>query len=402
RSRSRMARFAKGDIVLTMDEEEIVSIDAELEMKNEPIDDFSEIKQEEPILDIYCPSTEFSLPIKQTDCHSNDQIHTERMDDTEAEYSYGTQRVTCIVCYRKRTRNEMQHFTKNETRRTRWVKAVRATEEGRRSLMEVLNVTKFPLLCGSHFKPSDFNHKSSQNRLRLSAVPSFKDYCPDASTEEADLYNEFRIPNEINKEAGIMQEDSIADIFLPSNGKEGESVQLVDKSCVCSECGKNLITKSRLEFHMRVHTGAKTFICPHCDAYFLIKSHRNNRIRFVHEIQATRKETSEATKTDKKSYLCTECGLHLHSKQALSKHVLLHTGEKPFPCPHCNASFCDIHDRNYHIRSVHKMQPFACLSCGEQFYYLDEWKQHLVENEGHQAMEEPPLHIQQIESVSSP
>ncbi|GMR35204.1 hypothetical protein PMAYCL1PPCAC_05399, partial [Pristionchus mayeri] len=387
RDRSRMARFAKGNIVLNMDEDEIVSIDAELEMKNEPIDDFSEIKQEEPILDIYCPSTEFSLPIVQTDRHSNDQIHTERMDDTEAEYSYRTKRVTCIVCYRKRTRNEMQYFTKNETRRARWIKAVRATEEGRRSLTEVLNVTKFPLLCGSHFKPSDFNHKSSQNRLLLSAVPSFKDYCPDASTEDADLYNAFRVPNEINKETGIMQVNSFADIFRPSNG-ECESVQLVDKSCVCSECGNNLITKSRLEFHMRVHTGAKTFLCPHCDAYFLKNSERNKHILYVHKIGVNLSFASKSNPTSKKSYVCPECGQRLSSKQCLTSHMLLHAGKKPFSCPHCNASFYDIRTRSHHIRSVHKIHPFTCLSCGEQFYYLDELKQHLAVNKGHQALEE--------------
>ncbi|GMR55529.1 hypothetical protein PMAYCL1PPCAC_25724, partial [Pristionchus mayeri] len=195
----------------------------------------------------------------------------------------------------------------------------------------------------SHFKPSDYKQtKSEQLRLRINAVPFFLDPAECIGS----------IPNKIKEEAGIMQGDSNADVFCPSTGKEGESVPLVDITCVCSECGKSLINKSSLEFHMRVHTGAKTFICPHCDAYFLNKSHRYYHIRSVHKIQAGRKETVESgsTTTPKKSYACTECGKNLSSKQGLTNHMLQHAGVKPFTCPHCDGSFSEIHSRNHHIR----------------------------------------------------
>ncbi|GMR35200.1 hypothetical protein PMAYCL1PPCAC_05395, partial [Pristionchus mayeri] len=197
---------------------------------------------------------------------------------------------------------------------------------------------------GDHFKPSDYIHKLSQRVLRMNAVPFFL---------EVALCNSGKIPNEIKEEAGVIQEEPIAQVFTPSTGKEAESVPLVDITCVCSECGKNLLNKSSLEFHMRIHTGAKTFLCPHCDAYFLNSSHRNNHIRFVHhKIQTARKEPAEAesTKTAKKN-VCTECGQRLTSKQRLTEHMLLHAGKKPFLCPHCNTSFCGVGIRSHHIRS---------------------------------------------------
>ncbi|GMR55495.1 hypothetical protein PMAYCL1PPCAC_25690, partial [Pristionchus mayeri] len=141
----------------------------------------------------------------------------------------------------------------------------------------------------------------------------------EGSREETAACNSRKIPNGIKEEAGIVQEDSIADVIYPSAGKEGESVPLVDLTCVCSQCGKNLITKSNLEFHMRVHTGAKTFVCPHCDAFFINKSNHYNHIRYVHKIEVGKMETVESgsTTTPKKSYVCNECGKNLSSKQGL-------------------------------------------------------------------------------------
>ncbi|GMR35205.1 hypothetical protein PMAYCL1PPCAC_05400, partial [Pristionchus mayeri] len=179
----------------------------------------------------------------------------------------------------------------------------------------------------------------------------------------------------------------------PPIGNEDESVQAVENSCVCSKCGKNQHTKLNLEFHMRLHTGAQTYICNHCPEFFTNKTHLNNHIRFVHNIQVTKKEPTEAESAKMaKKHVCTECGQRLSSKQCLTEHMLQHAGEKPFLCPHCNTSFCGTSTRNRHIRFVHQKKPFGCLSCDEKFIYKDHLKKHLADNEGHQAMEEPPLY----------
>ncbi|GMR49861.1 hypothetical protein PMAYCL1PPCAC_20056, partial [Pristionchus mayeri] len=65
--------------------------------------------------------------------------------------------------------------------------------------------------------------------------------------------------------------------------------------------------------------------------------------------------------------------------------------EKPYPCPHCDKFFCDVFIRNKHIRDVHNMKPYSCLTCGEKFDRYAFWRLHLAMNEGHQVRNEESL-----------
>ncbi|GMR57626.1 hypothetical protein PMAYCL1PPCAC_27821, partial [Pristionchus mayeri] len=94
---------------------------------------------------------------------------------------------------------------------------------------------------------------------------------------------------------------------------------LIKKSFSCSECGKILLSKDGLDYHMRSHSGKKPFRCHHCD-----KSYRSNcdRIRHIRTVHS--KEPS---------YACDTCGaefsrqkdlrLHLRSTEGLGTHTFL-------------------------------------------------------------------------------
>ncbi|GMR38098.1 hypothetical protein PMAYCL1PPCAC_08293, partial [Pristionchus mayeri] len=135
------------------------------EIKDEPVTDLSDFKCEEPIADIYCPSSATSL--------SPDQSTSRIITDAPSSIKRTRK---CVVCKRSNVASEMHTFTSNQGRRVDWVNAVRVTTEEREALMEELSTMKYPLLCASHFSSSDyFKRKASHNLLRYDAIPFFSD-----------------------------------------------------------------------------------------------------------------------------------------------------------------------------------------------------------------------------------
>ncbi|GMR34845.1 hypothetical protein PMAYCL1PPCAC_05040, partial [Pristionchus mayeri] len=79
----------------------------------------------------------------------------------------------CVVCYRYESQREMHRFTSDQEKRTAWVNGVRTSESERRALMAQLEVHNLPMLCASHFSPSDYTHTAYSTVLRWDAVPSY-------------------------------------------------------------------------------------------------------------------------------------------------------------------------------------------------------------------------------------
>lgn len=84
-----------------------------------------------------------------------------------------------------------------------------------------------------------------------------------------------------------------------------------EKQFKCELCGLMLLTKSRLELHMRVHTQKRDFQCPHCPKSF---------------------------------YVNTVLTLHLRS----------HSGEKPYVCHVCQAAYSH---RILYVKHMKKFHP---------------------------------------------
>ncbi|XP_052132148.1 zinc finger protein 782-like [Frankliniella occidentalis] len=104
------------------------------------------------------------------------------------------------------------------------------------------------------------------------------------------------------------------------NSIERESRNLPVAGLKCRYCSKTLISKTKLESHLRVHTGERPFKCETCEQSFTTKGSLTVHIR---------------THTGEKPYVCDFCKQRFSHKSSLVEHIRTHTGEKPYLCDFC-------------------------------------------------------------------
>eukprot|EP00058_Branchiostoma_floridae_P014741 XP_002600229.1 hypothetical protein BRAFLDRAFT_66734 [Branchiostoma floridae] len=79
----------------------------------------------------------------------------------------------------------------------------------------------------------------------------------------------------------------------------------------------------------------RTHKCTYCDKEFPFKSKLNQHLR---------------SHTGERPYLCGECGKRFNQLGNLKAHMRLHTGEKPYKCEHCNKGFSQSTHLKRHVR----------------------------------------------------
>lgn len=95
-------------------------------------------------------------------------------------------------------------------------------------------------------------------------------------------------------------------------------------------------------------TTTKTNQCPYC-AYNTTHIHNLKRHILKH--------------TGEKPFSCQYCSFNTTRKELLKEHINIHTGEKPFSCPFCSYSSSHKNILKVHIRTHTGEKPYACNFC---------------------------------------
>ncbi|KAE8279586.1 AT-rich binding protein [Larimichthys crocea] len=111
----------------------------------------------------------------------------------------------------------------------------------------------------------------------------------------------------------------------------------------CPICSKVFKFKSLLASHSLIHSEVRPYGCDFCSRTFRRLSHLKRHRQVVHA----------DGERPPQSFVCHICGKDKKCRSQLARHVIIHTGERPFACDLCTARFNRSGNLQQHRKRMH-------------------------------------------------
>jgi KRAB domain-containing zinc finger protein len=208
--------------------------------------------------------------------------------------------------------------------------------------------------------------------------------------------------------------------------KTGNKVKL--RPFHCDQCDKSFVKPCHLRDHQIVHSEERYFICDKCGKSYKEKGELT-RHKQIHEDVIVDCEFCELKfvgqylysrhlrRKHQSTYTCNDCGKTYGYKYTFDMHMRTHSGERPYVCELCGASYpiqgslthhlkashsnwhkerkkekqCDqcqrffytTHSLNLHIKTVHEnVKDYHCAECGNSYKGSTQLKRHMETHSG--------------------
>ncbi|EDV99393.1 GH13825 [Drosophila grimshawi] len=128
------------------------------------------------------------------------------------------------------------------------------------------------------------------------------------------------------------------------------------KLLCCEQCEKQFRSRYQLQRHMQQHLPMpkrKMYPCTSCSKKFTTNASAQSHAQYMHQEERPR------------PVICEQCGVGVHSLNALKEHLLSHTDYAPYECDVCKKCFKSL-SRLKHHKETHDPHKYICPECGMQ------------------------------------